>query len=42
MHTGTHPEMKDQISHITKKTEVKIQHNDKPCSLGGELLKKEK
>jgi hypothetical protein len=28
------PEMKDQISHMTRKTEVTPQqHNDKPCGL---------
>ena len=30
------------LQHPSSQTEVKIQHNDKPCSLGGELLKKEK
>jgi hypothetical protein len=34
MHTGTYPGMKDHISHIKRKTEVTVQHNDmKPCSL---------
>ena len=35
MHAGTDPGMKDHISHMMRKTEVTLQHNDKPCDFKG-------
>jgi hypothetical protein len=40
MHAGTDPGMKDHISHMMRKTEVTLQHNDKPCGFEGLKIEK--
>ena len=35
----THPVLKDHISHMTRKTEVTLQHKDKSCGLDGLKMK---